>query len=312
MSEENAIQLRGVVQNLQKFRLGPLHLDIPSGYITAIVGPNGSGKSSLFRLLLDQNQADEGQIEVMGEQVGKNYDRTEQKQRIGYLADEPASYENRMKGSEKSEFNRFWYRNWNVNRYRELLQILAVDDNQHLGSMSKGMRRKFELALSMAHEPDLLLLDEPSSGLDPLAWKTMIDILHRYMETGTRTILMTTHIIEEVKRLADYIVFMAYGQILGVYEKDELLGSWFTVFIRSDELTAKLAEAAPGQCGVEHIGGSTYRITTNRVNDTEAWCMKQGIQLVSRQPLELDEIMGALLAQERLSNRQSLRGEKLG
>jgi ABC-2 type transport system ATP-binding protein len=249
MNEEIAIQLKGVVQNRPNFRLGPLQLDIPSGYITAIVGPNGSGKSSMFRLLLDQNQADEGHIEVMGEQVGKDYDRTEQKQRIGYLADEPATHEDRMKGSDKAEFNRFWYKNWNVNRYRELLQILGVEDNQLLGKMSKGMRRKFEFALSMSHEPDLLLLDEPSSGLDPLAWKTMIDILHRYMEKGTRTILMTSHIIEEVKRLADFIVFMAYGQILGMYEKDELFSNWFTLFVSADGLSAKLAAEGLRQAG---------------------------------------------------------------
>ena len=90
--------------------------------------------------------------------------------------------------------------------------------------MSKGMRRKFDLSLAMAHNPELLLLDEPSSGLDPIAWKTMIDVIHRYMERGDRTVLMASHIVDEVRRLADYIVFIIQGKVLGMYEKDALLG----------------------------------------------------------------------------------------
>lgn len=302
MLGETAIQLKGVVQKRPNFRLGPLDLTVPRGYITAIVGPNGSGKSSTFRLMLDLNKAGEGTIEVLGVPVGRG-DETELKKRIGYLADEPFPHEDGMRGTEKAEFHRFWYEGWDVNRYRELLHILGVDDNQVLGKMSKGMRRKFEFALALAHGPELLLLDEPSSGLDPLAWKTMIDILHRYMEPGDRTILMTSHIIEEVKRLADFIVFMAQGRVLGMYEKDELFGSWFTLFVSGEHLTAKQAAAAPGQCGVEHVGGSTYRITTGKAAEAEAWCLREGLQLIGRQALELDEIMSALMLQDRLSNK---------
>jgi ABC-2 type transport system ATP-binding protein len=302
MDDTIAIQLDGVVQNRSNFKLGPLHMSIPSGYITAIVGPNGSGKSSTFRLMLDLDKADEGSIQLLGHQVEKGLG-TELKKRIGYLHDQSSTHEDGMKGTEKAEFHRFWYDNWDVNRYRELLYLLEVDDNQMLGKMSKGMRRKFEFALSLAHHPDLLLLDEPSSGLDPLAWKTMIEVLHRYMDQGDRTILMSSHIIEEVKRLADFIVFMAQGRVLGIYEKDELFSSWFTIFVSGGGLTQKKAVVMPGQCGVEHTGGTTYRITTNKAAEAEEWCAAEGYQIVSRQALELDEIMNALLMQDRLSTR---------
>ncbi|MBD2868464.1 ABC transporter ATP-binding protein [Paenibacillus arenilitoris] len=300
--EEYAIELSGVMQNRPNFKLGPLDLQIPKGFITAIVGPNGCGKSSTFGLMLDLDKPDAGSIEVLGEPLAQGIP-TELKKRIGYLPEQPSSHEDGMKGTEKAAFHRFWYDGWDVNRYRELLRILEVDDNQALGKMSKGMRRKFEFAVSLAHAPELLLLDEPSSGLDPLAWKTMIEILHRYMDRGDRTILMTSHIIEEVKRLADYIVFMAQGRVLGVYEKDELFGSWFTLFVSGEELNAKKAAGMPGQCGVEHAGGTTYRITTSRAAEAEEWVAEEGLTLVSRQALELDEIMSALLLQDRLSNR---------
>lgn len=302
LEETMAIQLKGVVQNRPNFRLGPLHMSIPKGYITAIVGPNGSGKSSTFRLMLDLEKADEGTIELLGHKVGQGAN-TELKSRIGYLHDQSSPHEDRMRAREKAEFHRFWYKDWNINRYKELLQLLEVDDSQMLAKMSKGMRRKFEFALSLTHSPELLMLDEPSSGLDPLAWKTMIEILHRYMDQGDRTILMTSHIIEEVKRLADYIVFMAQGRVLGMYEKDELFSSWFTLFISGEALTAKKAANIPGQCGVEHTGGTTYRITTNKAAEAERWCTAEDLKIVSRHALELDEIMSALLLQDRLSIR---------
>ncbi|WP_424767479.1 ABC transporter ATP-binding protein [Paenibacillus sp. sgz302251] len=305
MEEEIAIQMNGVIQSRSNFRLGPLHMSIPKGFITAIVGPNGSGKSSTFSLMLDLAKPDEGSIEMLGNQIGQGRD-PELLRRIGYLPEQPSPHEDNMKGTAKAEFNRFWYgATWDVNRYREMLRILEVDDNQMLAKMSKGMRRKFEFALALAHEPELLLLDEPSSGLDPLAWKTMIEILHRYMDNGERTILMTSHIVEEVKRLADYIVFMAQGRVLGMYEKDELFSSWFTLFVSGEGLTQKKAAGMPGQCGVEHAGGTTYRITTNMAAEAERWCAAEGLKLVSRQALELDEIMSALLQEDRLRTRMN-------
>lgn len=304
MAEELAIKIKGVVQKHSNFQLGPIDLQIPKGYITAIVGPNGSGKSSTFRLLLDLAKADEGTIEMLGQPVGDCQD-VERNKKIGYLPEDSWTHEEKMKASDKAEFHRYWYDKWDVNRYQELLRLLEVNPNQALGKMSKGSRRKFEFALALAHGPELLLLDEPSSGLDPLAWKSMIDILHRYMDRGDRTILMTSHIVEEVKRLADYIVFMSQGHVMGMYEKDELFSSWFVYYVSGDGLTAASAGKMPGQCAVEHAGGTTFRITTNKAAEAEQWIAEQGFITVSRQAMELDEIMHALLIKDRLNARSN-------
>lgn len=292
---ETAISFESVKVTKSEFLLGPATLDIPSGYITAVVGPNGSGKSTLFRMALDLAKPDQGKVTVLGHQIGNGDDDYTIKQRIGYVPEEPYAHENHLKGSDKAKINGFWYNNWDLFRYQELLRILQVNDHQQLGKMSKGMRRKTELALALAHNPELLLLDEPSSGLDPLAWKTMIDLLHRHMDQGDRTILMTSHIVDEVKRLADFIVFMAQGKVLGFYEKDELFSSWFMYYVSGDGLEARDLADMPGQAGVEFSGVHTFRVTTGKALEAERWCADAGLTIVSKAAMELDEIMAALL-----------------
>lgn len=295
MMETVAISLAGVEQNRAHFRLGPIDLDITEGYVTAIIGPNGSGKSSTFRLLLDLSKPDAGQMNVLGYPVGQGDDRPWKRQ-IGYLSEESDYLDDSMRGSEKAAFIRKWYAEWDVNLYQDLLRRFEVDDSIKLGKMSKGMRRKFELALIIAHKPKLLLLDEPSSGLDPIAWRSMIDILHRYMEPGDRTILMASHIIDEVRRLADYIVFMARGQILGKYEKDELFERWQVLYVpaANDSDRSKLL-AMPGVIEVELAGVGMYRVVTEHAPQTEEALQAAQFSIGSRQALQLDEILQALM-----------------
>lgn len=304
MRDNIAIQIEGAAQRRERFILGPLSLEVPSGFVTAIVGPNGSGKSSTFKLLLGLSKPDEGRLTMLGQPVGAS-DDADLKSRIGYLSEEAFHQEDGMRGRQKADFVRQWYPRWDDRRFNELLSVFEVDPSLKLGRMSKGMRRKFELALILAHEPELLLLDEPSSGLDPLAWKAMIDVFHRYMDEGNRTIVMATHIIEEVRRLADYIVFMNEGRVLGMYEKDELFGSWSRFFVEcgtSSGVSSGFAAAAselPGGWIAEDAGGGLVRLTTGRQRDAERWITEQGWTICARQPMELDDIMEALIERHR-------------
>ncbi|MBB3114545.1 ABC-2 type transport system ATP-binding protein [Paenibacillus phyllosphaerae] len=295
--EELAIRVEGVVQRRKHFQLGPVQLRIPKGYVTALVGPNGSGKSSLFRLLMDLSKPDEGEIEVFGHPIG--CDDLLLKQRIGYVPDQAIDIEDHLRAEDKASFARHWYPTWELNRYQELLRRFEVDPSIKLGRMSKGMRRKFDIALAMAHHPDLLLLDEPSSGLDPIAWKTMIDVIHRYMERGDRTVLMASHIVDEVKRLADYIVFIVHGRVLGMFEKDALLESWYTLYIDGAGRSLEW-KAMPGFYTQEAVGSGQFKVVTGDVAEAEEWCEREGLRIAGRQKLELDDILAILIEQERL------------
>lgn len=300
MQDEMAVRLKGVELARTHFRLGPVDLEVPKGFVTAIVGPNGSGKSTTFRLMLDVHRPAVGEIEVLGQRVG--HDDVALKSRIGYLAEEPHQHENGLRGTDKANFYRQWYPNWDINRYHEILRQFEIDPNLRLKNMSKGMRRKFELALALAHDPELLLLDEPSSGLDPLAWRTMIAMLHRYMEGGERTILMASHVIEEVKRLADYVVFMVQGRVLGMYEKDELIAGWHVYYVQEQNGMSDRIAAMPGLCEAERTGGM-IRIVSNRAYEAEEWLKAESIAVSGRQSLELDDILAVLVERERLHTR---------
>lgn len=293
-----AIEVKELVQKRPHFELGPVNLTIPKGYVTAIIGPNGSGKSSLFRCMLDLSKPDKGAIEVLGEKVGA-HDNWQLKQRIGYVSEETSKLDDHVKAEQRAAFTRQWYPQWDINRYQELLRRFEIDASLKLRKMSKGMRRKFDLIIAMSHNPELLLLDEPSSGLDPIAWKTMIDVIHRYMDSGERTVLMASHIIDEVRRLADYIVFIVHGRVLGMFEKDALLESWSILYTDPGEGKAQW-QSMPGYQSAEYTGGSTYKVVTSRVLEAEDWCRSQGTHIVSKQRLELDDILTALIEQERI------------
>ncbi|ANY65501.1 ABC transporter [Paenibacillus sp. BIHB 4019] len=298
MSNDIAIRIQEVELRRERFQLGPLSLEVPKGCVTAIVGPNGSGKSSTFRMLLNLIKPDKGELSLLGHSIADQKD-TGWKNKIGYVPELFGSHENKLRASDKTDFVRKWYPNWDINLYREILRMFEVDDSIKLGKMSKGTRRKYEFALVLAHHPELLLLDEPSSGFDPLAWRSMMSFLHNYMNDGQRTILMASHIVDEVKRLADYIVFMAQGRILGMYEKDELLSSWHMFYVSGSELVGKDVKSIPGKCMVEDAGGGNLRIVTRQAMETERWCEREHIAIMGRKALDLDDILAVLIEQDR-------------
>lgn len=288
--EKQAIIVTDLKVTRDSFTLGPLQLTIPQGYVTAVVGPNGSGKSTLFSCLMNFSKPEEGSITIFDQQLGTDND-DELKQRIGYVNELPSSFDDFMKGADKAKFNAKWYHNWNENTYQNLLTVLNTKDNLPLKKMSKGTRRKFELCLALAHQPDLLILDEPSSGLDPIAWKAMIEALHQYMDSGEKTIVMATHIVDEVKRLADYIIFQYNGKVLGFYEKDELLQSWATFFVESEQGDLNNIRHVPGYVSHKNSSAHHIEVISSKAWEAEQWFQQQSVKIHTKQLLELDDIL---------------------
>jgi ABC-2 type transport system ATP-binding protein len=264
--------------------IGPIDLEIPAGYITAIVGPNGSGKSTLFRMLMNLVRPDEGTLQVLGRSYPE--DDVELKARIGYMLDSSDVIDDTMRARQMKNFMRQFYANWDDSEYDRLIRRFRIDDRMRLRKMSKGTQQKFALVQVLARRPELLLLDEPSLGLDPLAWRDMIDEITHYMEQPGHTAVIATHIIEEVRRLADYIVFMYEGQVLGMYEKDSLLEDWRELWIEGSGTS--LAEV-DGVCFVDP--GQPNRLIADDYAKAAKELKRLGMGIYQTQPIPLDEIM---------------------
>jgi ABC-2 type transport system ATP-binding protein len=294
-----AVSLRGIKLHSEQFALGPLQCDIPRGMVTAIVGPNGSGKSTLFRMLLGLESIQEGEAEVLGTRLNGRRDET-YKTRIGFLSENPHSYENSLTADEKASFAAKWYPTWSWERYHKLLRHFDIAGNVKLSKLSKGMRRKAELSVVMAHDPELLLLDEPSSGLDPFAWKILLEELRRYMEAGDRTLLIASHVTEEIRRLADYILFLYRGQILGLYEKDRLFDDWRTILVQQPTEIAnrELLLQTPGLQGLTEAGTGLFRLEVDEPEQSETYCHSCGFQVLAVQRMELEDILSCLIRKE--------------
>lgn len=287
-----AIELADVCKKRRNKTIGPLNMGLPEGYITALVGRNGSGKSTLMRMLMQLIHPDSGEIRWMNGAYPEGLPLSI-RQNLAYVPEHPASEENHLTVNNAGAFRSRWYPSWNEGYFRELLDRFEVPVTVRMNKMSKGERRKFEIAAALAARPQLLLLDEPSSGLDPFAWKTMIEVLQRYIEETSATLLISTHIVEEIRRLADYIVLMHQGELLGMAEKDALFGLWHEVWIGAadeEELRELQAELPDGMdWRLETPGVGVY--TTRNFAADEKRLADLGVQLIKNRSLELDEVL---------------------
>ncbi|WP_409343211.1 ABC transporter ATP-binding protein [Paenibacillus sp. MBLB4367] len=280
-----------------KFRLGPISMEIERGYVVAVVGPNGSGKSTMFRMLMHMLQPDRGSLSVLQQHYPQ--DAVSMKQKIGYVP-EFSDFGGVAKTiGQLIEFVSYWYPGWDERRCRELIAKFELDPGMKLSALSKGMQRKLSLTLALAPNPELLLLDEPSSGLDPFAWRQMIDELTQFMRGGDRTVVIATHIMDEVRRLADYVAFMYKGKLIGFHEKDALLDTWKMIWV--DRMPDN-----PGRLpGVTEAHDQPARLISYEPDLTEAALAKQGISVIRMQSLELDEIFVQLQRMQTIGTKSS-------
>ncbi|CAH1214217.1 Vitamin B12 import ATP-binding protein BtuD [Paenibacillus auburnensis] len=289
---QQAIELRNVSKKRRNRMIGPLNLNLPQGYITALVGQNGSGKSTLLHMLMQLSFPEVGEIRWFEEAHGKEMPLS-LRQTIAHVPENSQSEENLWTAEEAAEFRRQWYPAWDQKYFEELLGKFEVPQGARLGKMSKGERRKFEIAAALAARPKLLLLDEPSSGLDPFAWKILIEALRKYMDETNATVLICTHIIEEVRRLADYIVLMHHGQLLGMAEKDSLFGSWNEVWVNAadEEELQELAAELPDALNFTWEPSGMVSFITQKFHQNEKRIQQLGVKVIKSRALELDEIL---------------------
>lgn len=215
----NAIEVRGLAKKHGSFTLGTLDLNVRQGYVTGLVGPNGAGKSTLIKLLMGLSAAGAGEIRIFGEKMPEQ--EAGIKARIGFVSEENTLYEHLSIDAMRSIYAPF-YKRWDEQTFRDCLHRFELSPRSRIRSLSKGMKMKLSLAFALSGGAELLIMDEPTAGLDPVFRREMLDILSGLMLDENRTILFSTHITTDLDRIADYIVFLDRGSVVFDQSKEEL------------------------------------------------------------------------------------------
>ena len=220
---KNVIEIKDLKKNYENFTLDINELKIPSGEIIGLIGENGAGKTTLIKLLLNIINKDTGTIKIF------NKDSKEQeldiKEEIGVVLDN-SFFPETLNPKNIDSIMKDIYKNWDTKLFYKYLQDFKIKDNQILKTMSKGMKKKVEIATSLAHHPKLLILDEATSGLDPIVRNEILDIFLNFIEDEEHTIILSTHITSDLEHIADYIIFINNGKIELEKNRNELLDNY--------------------------------------------------------------------------------------
>lgn len=215
----NSIEIRNLQKNYKNFSLNIDNLDIPEGYITGFIGPNGSGKTTTIKALLGMVKPDSGQIKILNSNINKD---TKTKENIAYVGDESGFLEESKLSNLHKIISKF-YPNWDESLYKNYLTKFNIDESKLYKDLSKGQKKQFELIMALCHHPKLLIMDEPTSSLDPIIRNEFLELMQDHIEMDNMTVFYSTHITTDLDKSADYMVMVYNGKILLQGEKDYIL-----------------------------------------------------------------------------------------
>jgi ABC-2 type transport system ATP-binding protein len=220
---EYALKLEDVTKKYDGFTLDRMTFSLPQGCIMGLVGENGAGKTTVIKLIMDLIGRDGGTIEVLG---GDSRALTrENKERIGVVMDESCFPEGMTLGDANKVMGRI-YRSWDEGEFRRLCEIFSLPQKKAVKAYSRGMKMKLAIAAALSHSPDLLILDEATSGLDPVVREEILDVFWDFVQNENHSILISSHIISDLEKICDYVAMIHKGKLLFCREKDDLLQSY--------------------------------------------------------------------------------------
>lgn len=222
MDYENAIEITGLVKKYDGFTLGPLSFNVPKGSIMGFIGQNGAGKSTTIGALLGIVQTDEGEITLLGHNIKDK--KSDVREDIAAVFDE-LPFNDSLTPKQLDSIFKGIYKNWNSQTYFDYLTRFELPQKKKCGKFSKGMRMKLQIAVALSHSAKLLIMDEATSGLDPVVRNEILDIFYDYMKDGEASILMSSHITSDLDKIADQVTFIDHGQVFLTGDKDVILDS---------------------------------------------------------------------------------------
>lgn len=208
MEEEIIIVCENASVQLKDFTIQPVNIDMKKGFIYGLQGKNGSGKSTFIKMLLGHFPKMQGCVRIAGFDVIKN--REQMLSKVGYVSEDRVFYKDKSV-VEQEEIYSVFYPNWNHAVFEELLREYQVSKFTKYGALSKGNQIKFQLAFSMAYQPEVLILDEPMAGLDPVFRMDFVKFLQDIVARYETTIVISSHLREELEKITDYMILVENG-----------------------------------------------------------------------------------------------------
>lgn len=250
MGEFNMVVSR-LCKRYDGFALKDVSFKLPKGCIMGFIGENGAGKSTTIKLILDIINKDSGSVELLDgaftSKKGRLNGATASRclEDIGVVFDE-GCFPEEMNAADISRAFSHIYRQWDTAQYDSLLNRLAVPKNKAFKEMSRGMKMKLSIAAAMSHNARLLIMDEATSGLDPLVRDGILDLFMEFIQDESRSIFLSSHIISDLEKICDYITFIHNGEIVLSEEKDVLLEKYALLKCSREQLSAIIPAAVAG------------------------------------------------------------------
>lgn len=237
----NAIEVNGVTKVYSDFTLDHISFTVPAGTIMGLVGENGAGKSTTIKLIMDAIRPDSGSVSVLGES-NQSKDFTQLKQDIGIVLDE-AYFPEVLNAKDLNSILKATYVNWEQAVYEGYIQKFHLPMDKKIKEYSRGMKMKLAIATALSHQPKLLILDEATSGLDPMVRDEILDVFNDFTREENHSILLSSHIISDLEKICDYITFLHKGELVLCEEKDILLDKYVVIKLAGNDIETLPEEA---------------------------------------------------------------------
>ena len=281
----NAIEIKNVTKRFKEFTLNNVSFELPKGYIMGFIGPNGAGKTTTIKLILNMLKRDSGTIKVLG--LDNIDDESKVKEEVAVVFDQPY-YIDEWNLNDVEKAVGMFYKKWDGKVFDSYLKRFGLSRSKKVKDLSRGMKMKLMIAVAFSHNAKVLILDEPTGGLDPVARDEFIELLGEYIQDGERSVIFSTHITSDLEKIADYITFIRKGQIIYTGTKDELLEKYCIIKGGNDDVTLSdkkniigLREHSTGFEGlidVENLRGFSNNVITEKatLDDIVVYMNKEG------------------------------------
>lgn len=219
MGQENIIELKNINKSFRQFAIKDLSFSVKKGFVTGFIGANGAGKSTTIKLILNLMKPDSGTISLFGQSY-ENHEK-EIKQRIGFVFDRNVFYE-QLTLTEMKNIIKPAYIHWDDTLFQQYVDMFELPLKKKIKTFSKGMMMKASLAFALSHHAELIIMDEPTAGLDPIFRSELLEILREIMQDSEKAIFFSTHITTDLDKIVDYITFIHDGKLVFTKEYNQI------------------------------------------------------------------------------------------